>query len=124
MWPMLVVMAGIDAKHVLELPPAEDEQAVEALTTHAADPALGVGVRVRRLHGRADHRNPFAFEDVIATATELRVAIVNEEAESGRWLRGREPERSPWGAWRPRMPSRSLLDAARQRGKGEAVPLQ
>ncbi len=81
MRPMLIVMAGIDAKHVLELPPAEDEQPVEALTTHAADPALGVGVRVRCLDGRADQRDPFALEEVIAAAAELRVAIVNEEAE-------------------------------------------
>lgn len=38
--PMMVVMAGIDAKPVLELPSAEDEQPVEALASHAADPAL------------------------------------------------------------------------------------
>ena len=49
---MPVVMVGIDAKHLLELPPAaEDEQAVEALATDAADPALGVSVRVRSLEG-------------------------------------------------------------------------
>ena len=51
MRPMPVVMAGIDAKHVLELAAAEDEQAVEALAAHAADPALGVRVRVRCLMG-------------------------------------------------------------------------
>jgi hypothetical protein len=39
MRPMLVVMAGVNAKHVLELAAAEDEQAVEALATDAADPA-------------------------------------------------------------------------------------
>jgi hypothetical protein len=74
-------MAGIDAKHVLELPPVEDEQAVEALATHAADPALGVGVRVRCLDGRADHRDRSASEDLIAASTELGVAIVDDEAE-------------------------------------------
>jgi hypothetical protein len=62
---MPVVMTGVDPKHVLELAPAEDEQAVEALATHAADPTLGVGVRVRRLHGCADHSDSFALEDVI-----------------------------------------------------------
>jgi hypothetical protein len=51
MRPMLVVMAGIDAKHVLELPSAEDEEPVEALASHAADPALGMCVRVRCLDG-------------------------------------------------------------------------
>jgi hypothetical protein len=42
-----------------------------------------VCVRVRRLHGCADHGDPFASEDVIAATAELRVAIVNEQAE---WL--------------------------------------
>ncbi len=81
MRPMLVVMAGVDAKHVLELAPAEDEQAVEALATDAADPALGVCVRIRCLDGRADHGDSLALQDVIATARELRVAIVDKKAE-------------------------------------------
>jgi hypothetical protein len=55
MGPMPVLMVHIDMKHVRELAAAEDEQPVEALATHAADPALGVGVRVRRLDGSADH---------------------------------------------------------------------
>jgi hypothetical protein len=81
MRPMLVVMAGIDAKYVLELATVEDQQPVETLATDAADPALGVGVRVRCLDGGADHRDPFALEDVIAAAAELRVAIVDEKTE-------------------------------------------
>ncbi len=74
-------MTGINTKHVLELAAAEDEQSVEALATHAADPALGVCVRVRRLHGCADHGDPFALKDVVEAAAELRVAIVNQEAQ-------------------------------------------
>jgi hypothetical protein len=46
---MPAVMTGADAKHVLELAPVEDEQPVEALAAHAANPALGMCVRVRRL---------------------------------------------------------------------------
>jgi len=79
--PLLVGMAGIDAKQVFELPPAEDEQAVEPLATDAGDPALGVSVRVRCPDRRADHGDPFALEDVIAAATELGVAIVDQQAE-------------------------------------------
>ena len=78
---MAVVMVGIDAKHVFKLAAAEDEQPVEALATDAADPALGVGVRVRCLDGRTDHGHSFATEDVIETAAELGVAIVDQEAE-------------------------------------------
>jgi len=80
MRPMVVVMAGIDAKHVLELPAAEDEEPVEAFASRAADPTLGVCVRVRCLDGRTDHGDPFALEDVIEAAAEFRVAIVDEEA--------------------------------------------
>jgi hypothetical protein len=54
-------MTGVDAKHVLELAAAEDEQPVEALATHAADPALGVGVRVRRLNGACGSRRCLRF---------------------------------------------------------------
>jgi hypothetical protein len=52
------VMAAVDAKYVLELAAAEDEHPVEALATDAADQALGVCVRVRRLDGCADHGDP------------------------------------------------------------------
>jgi hypothetical protein len=62
-------MTGIDAKHALELAPAEDEQPIETLAPHAADPALGACVRV--LHGCADHRDPFALEDMVEAAAEL-----------------------------------------------------
>ncbi len=78
---MPVVVTGIDAKHVLELAAAEDEQPVEALATDAADPALGVGVRVRRLHGCADHGDPFALKDMVEAAAELGVAIVDQQAQ-------------------------------------------
>ena len=78
---MPVVVTGIDAEHVLELTSAEDEQPVEALATDAADPALGVCVRVRRLHACADHGDPFALEDVVEAAAELGVAIVDQQAQ-------------------------------------------
>ena len=74
-------MARIDIKHVLEVAAAEDEQPVEALTTRAADPALGVGVRVRRPDGCADHGHSFAREDLIEAAAELRVAIMDQETD-------------------------------------------
>jgi hypothetical protein len=72
-------MIGVGAQDVFELALAEDEQPVEALATHAADPALGVRVRVRRLDGGADHRDFLAFEDVIAP--------LNLESRS--WIRKR-----------------------------------
>jgi hypothetical protein len=54
-------MARVDTEHVFELPLAEDEEPVEALASHAADPADGVGVRVRRLHGVSGSRRFLRF---------------------------------------------------------------
>jgi hypothetical protein len=75
---MPVVVTGVDTKHLFELAAAEYQQPIEALATHAADPALRVGVRC--LDGRADHGDSFAVEDVIEAAAELGVAIVDKEA--------------------------------------------
>src|SRR5918994_6328732 len=81
MWPVLVVVAAVDAEHVLEVAAAEDEDAVEAVGADGADPALGEGVRVRRLDGCADYLDAFAPEDVVEGVAELRVAIVDENPE-------------------------------------------
>ena len=60
---LLVEMADVDAEHVHELAAAEDQEPVEALSAHAADPAFGVDVRVRRLDRRPDDRDALAAED-------------------------------------------------------------
>src|ERR687898_2730145 len=81
MWPVLVVVVAVDAEHMLEVAAAEDEDAVEAVGTDGADPALGDGVRVRRLDGRADHLDALAPEDVVEGVAELRVTVVDEKPE-------------------------------------------
>ena len=81
MWPVLVVVAAVDAEHVLEVAAAEDEDPVEAVGADRAHPALGVGVRVRRLHRRPDHLDAFGAEDLVEGVAELRVAIMDEEPE-------------------------------------------
>jgi hypothetical protein len=49
--PPAVVVAHVDAEHMLELAAADDQQPVGALAADAADPALYVRVRVRRRTG-------------------------------------------------------------------------
>ena len=80
-WPVLVVVAAVDAEHVLEMAAAEDEDPVEAVGANRAHPTLGEGVRVRRLDRRADHLDAFRPEDLVERAAELRVAIMDEEPE-------------------------------------------
>ena len=81
MWPVLVVMAAVDAEDVLEVLPAEDEDPVEAIGADCAHPAFGVRVRVRRLDRRSDHLDALAAEDLVEGVAEFRVAVVDEEQE-------------------------------------------
>ena len=81
MRPVLVVVAAVDAEHVLEVAAAEDEDPVEAVGANRAHPALGEGVRVRRLNRRADHLDALGAEDLVEGVAELRVAIMDEEPE-------------------------------------------
>src|SRR6266511_2287687 len=67
-WTLLVEVADVDAEDVLELATTEDQQPVEALPAHAADPAFGVGVRVRRQNRRPNDLDAFAPEDLVEDA--------------------------------------------------------
>jgi len=53
-WPLPVVVTDVDAEDVHELTATENQQPVEAFAADVADPALHVGVGVRRLDGRVD----------------------------------------------------------------------
>ena len=81
MWPVLVVVATVDAEHMLEMAPAENEDPVEAVGAERADPALGEGVRVWRLDRSADHLDALGAEDLVEGVAELRVAVVDEKPE-------------------------------------------
>src|SRR6266511_5941862 len=61
------------------MPAAEDQQPVEALSTEAPDPALGVRSRPRRSDGRLDHADAFGAEDLVEVAAELAVAVTDQE---------------------------------------------
>jgi hypothetical protein len=90
---MPAVMTGTDAKHVLELAPAEDEQPVEALVAHAANPALGMCVRVRRLNGCVDHGDPSKSIKPAPGPEPARV-IVMAPSRTGSSLRRSQARRS------------------------------
>jgi hypothetical protein len=77
MGAMLVVVTRVDAQDVGELPPAEDQDPVEALAPDAFDPTLRVRLRPRRRDWRADHPDPFRAEDLVEDERELAVAVTD-----------------------------------------------
>jgi hypothetical protein len=58
---------------------ADDQKPVETLGADGADKSLCVGVRLRRLHRRTDHRDSFAAEHFVEGGGEFAVAIMNQE---------------------------------------------
>ena len=79
--PVLVVMGGVGAEHLLEVAAVDDQDPVEALAAEGADPTLGVRIRIRSSDGRPDDPHALAAEDLVEGAAELTVAIVKQKAE-------------------------------------------
>src|SRR6266540_4331839 len=81
MRPMRVVVPHIDGKDPLKMSATDDQKMVEAIGAHGSHPALRVGVRVRRPHRRPDHPDTLGTEDLVESAAELRVAVMDQEPE-------------------------------------------
>jgi hypothetical protein len=62
---------------VVEVAAGDEQEPVEALAADAADPALQVGVRVRRLHGRTDYLDVLGRQEGVEGAWEFRVAVMD-----------------------------------------------
>jgi hypothetical protein len=73
-----VVMVDVDAEHLLELSPADDQDPVEAVAADGADPALGERVCLRRPEWCADDLDALASEDLVEGAAELAVPIMDQ----------------------------------------------
>jgi len=87
MRPVAVVVVDVDAEHLLELSPTDDQDPVEAVASYRADPALGERVRLRCPERCADDLDGFASEDLIEDVAELAVAIVDQVADRCRPFR-------------------------------------
>jgi hypothetical protein len=55
---VLVVMLDVASQDANELVATDDQQLIQALSPDRPHPTFGDGVRVGRLHGRADHLDP------------------------------------------------------------------
>jgi hypothetical protein len=78
--PMFVVMGRVGAKRSFQVFASEDEQPVETLAAHAANPPFGMCLRLRRASWGADDLDSFGAKDLIKSAGELAVTVANEEA--------------------------------------------
>ena len=78
---MLVVMAAVDAEHVLKVASAENQDLVETFRADASHPTFGESVRVRGLNGCADYFDAFGAEELVEGVAEFRVAVVDDESE-------------------------------------------
>jgi len=76
-----VVVLDVGLKHLLEVFSPDDQQPVQALGPHRADPALGVGVGVGCLHRRDQHLGALRPKHVVERAGEPGVPVADEERQ-------------------------------------------
>jgi hypothetical protein len=75
-----VVVLDVDPKDLLEVAASDDQQPVQTLGPDRPHPALGVRVRRGCPHRRAEHLATVRAEDLVETAAELGVPVVDKEA--------------------------------------------
>ena len=80
-WTVAGVMLRLDLEHLLQVATPDDQQPVQAFSSDRANPPLGVGVRVGRLDRRPGDLDTLGAEPVVEWAAELRVAVVEQEAQ-------------------------------------------
>ena len=111
MRPVPVVVLDVDSENLLQVPATHDEQPVQALGPHGPDPALGVGIGVRRLQRRDQHLGVLRIEHVVEPAAELRVTITNKDADpASSFLE--DKQRSPAPHCGQNVPPQSTSDSA------------
>jgi hypothetical protein len=71
-------MLDVDPKDLLEVAAPDDQQPVQTLGPDRPDPALGVRVRRGCPHRRAEHLATVRAEDLVETAAELNVPVVDK----------------------------------------------
>ena len=76
--PHFVVIVDISLRDVVEMPEAETEQVIQALTFKAADPRPRIAIRDGSQVGRRDHAALLASERLVEGFAELGVSIVDE----------------------------------------------
>ena len=82
MGPAGIVVVAVLVEDALKVVLAEDEEMIETLSSHRADQAFAVRVRLGRHHGRADHPDARALGDLVEDGSELGIVVAEEELRS------------------------------------------
>ena len=86
MVPLLMVMVYILAEHMPEGALAKEDHPGQRFVFDRADPALGIGIQIRRRRRQWDPRDPSIINDLLKRGAELGVSVMHE-----RLARGQEP---------------------------------
>src|SRR5215216_561737 len=78
---MAVVVLDVEVQDVKKLPPPGDQEVVQALPAHGANPALGDGIGVRRLNRCEDDLGADRAPNVVEGSGELAVSVVDQEPD-------------------------------------------
>jgi len=74
-----VVVLDVLGQDCLQVPPANDQQPVQALAADTGDPAFAPSIRIRRPHWSPDHLQALGSKDGIEGGREVGIAIVDQE---------------------------------------------
>ena len=79
--PFFVVVSDVLSEDSLQVVQPEDQDVIQALPSHRLHEAFSEGIRLRRADGRADDVHALTAKYLIERATELGVAIADQEAD-------------------------------------------
>jgi hypothetical protein len=99
---MAVVVLDVAVQDATKLPTPCDQELVQALPAHGADPALGVGVGVGGLDRCQDALGTHRTPDVVEGPGELAVAVTDREPDDrGRLIRHGDEAAACWATQAP-----------------------
>jgi hypothetical protein len=106
-----LVVLDVLGQDRLQVPPANDQQPVQALAADTGDPAFAPSIRIRRPHRCADHLQAPGPKDGIEGGGKVAVAIVDQETGFDLGLLQLQPARVPSVSVR-RVPENAVLNSA------------
>src|SRR5450432_2245692 len=110
--PGMIEVANVFGEHREQMAPAQNDDVIETLTTHAAEEALTGGIHIWRSNGGLNDLRPEGLGSAVEVGAELAVPVADDETRSvTEWRNIAELLRSPLLGGSPRC--RDVHDFAR-----------